>query len=294
MDGFLIIDKPSGMTSQTVCTKIKYAYKLNKVGHNGTLDPETTGVMVVALNRATKMLNYLTNEDKAYVTTIVFGYDSDTLDVFGTIKENIDMPVNMTDVNNALEIIKTWETQIPPMVSAIKVNGKKLMAYERTKEEVLVKERPAKILDLKVLSDLRLVDNHYEIDLLLYVTKGFYVRSFARDLGKLCGGIAIMKKLRRISAGNFKETEAMPLANVLDKLPIPLAIDQVFTYPKIEANSRILTFIKNGVTIYPHNLTKDCNYVDYAKLTRFYFTYEGKNIAIYEKQNDIFRPIFIF
>lgn len=294
MEGFFIVDKPAGLTSQNVCTKIKKTYNLNKVGHNGTLDPQTTGVMVVACNRATKMLQYLVNDDKEYLTTIIFGLSTNTLDIYGSTLATSPVIVDMPSITEALKSLKNKTTQVPPLVSAIKVNGKKLYEYERKNLEVEINERKVTIHDIKVIRPLYMEDGQQRIDLLLDVSKGFYVRSFARDLGELLGTYAVMGKLRRTRAGKFCINDAIPLANIIEETKTPLAIDEVFSYPKIEINNRILNFVKNGVTLYKHNLEKDCKIKDVSSLSRFILVKDQKNIAIYEKKDEIYRPIFIF
>ena len=163
-DYFIILDKPPHMTSQTVVNKIKRKEKLNKVGHNGTLDPETTGVMLVACNRATRLLQYLENEDKTYITTILFGINTDTLDVFGNTLDEVSMDINEDMVNDAINKMLLIEEQIPPIVSAVKVNGRKLMDYHRKNIDVEIKPRKTRIFEINKLSKLRFIDNHYEID----------------------------------------------------------------------------------------------------------------------------------
>lgn len=294
MDGFYIVDKPAGITCQTVCNKIKHNYKFNKVGHNGTLDPETTGVMVVACNRATKMLQYLINDSKTYLTTIVFGYLTNTLDAYGEkIAEN-RVEIEAKQVDLALKTLLTRKEQIPPMVSAIKINGRKLYDYERKNIEVELSPRPVEIYDIKIVKPLYNDGNFQKIDLILDVSKGFYVRSFARDLGELVGTYAVMGKLERLRAGRFEKKDAIPLSTILEKNITPIAIEDVFNYPKININERILRFVENGVTLYNHNLLNDCKYRDVEKLDRFILIYLGKNIAIYERKGEIYRPIFIY
>lgn len=293
-DYFIILDKPPHMTSQTVVNKIKRKEKLNKVGHNGTLDPETTGVMLVACNRATRLLQYLENEDKTYITTILFGINTDTLDVFGNTLDEISMDINEDMVNDAINKMLLIEEQIPPIVSAVKVNGRKLMDYHRKNIDIEIKPRKTRIFEINKLSNLRFIDDHYEVDLELKVAKGFYIRSFARDLGELLGGYGIVKALRRTKAGEFDITNAVTLDDVLNDNYKRYEIDDIFTYPVININDRILKFVQNGVTLYDFNLIKDCNYKDLNNLDRFYLDYNNKHIAIYHKVDKDYRPIFIF
>ena len=137
MDGFIIVNKPKDMTSHAVCNKIRSIMHTKKVGHSGTLDPLATGVLVVAVGKATKLINYLENQDKTYVAEALFGLQTDSYDILGNVlntKDNI-IPTN-NEIDEQLKVLKESKTQIPPIYSAIKVNGKKLYDYARNGEEV--------------------------------------------------------------------------------------------------------------------------------------------------------------
>ena len=211
MDGFLIVNKPKGITSQTVCNKIKHKFNTSKVGHSGTLDPNATGVMVVAIGRATKTLKLIEADSMAYIARIRFGILTVTLDICGNVVEKIDMKPNLDDIKKALVILKEKKEQIPPLTSAIKVNGKKLYEYQRQGIDVELKPRSVLLNDYKILSDLELVDGFYEVSILVDVTKGYYVRSFARDLGELLGGYAILSDLNRVRSGKYNIDESTTL-----------------------------------------------------------------------------------
>ena len=134
MNGFLLIDKEKGYTSFDVCNKLKHKFKLKKVGHNGTLDPNATGLMIVAVNSATKQLNNLNCTDKQYIATILFGKESNTLDSEGEIlKDDKNIEINENDIDNVLNILKDQEQQIPPMFSAKLVNG--IRAYDLARKD---------------------------------------------------------------------------------------------------------------------------------------------------------------
>lgn len=284
MDGFILVDKPKGMTSLAVCNKIKYMLGLNKCGHSGTLDPNTTGILVVACNRATKLLKLINEHDKEYIATISFGYDSDTLDVDGNITNDINMSFTMEELKAKIAELVKLEEQIPPMTSAIKINGKKLYEYQRKGIEVEVKPRKTKIYDYKILSDLRCVDGHLEFDILLSVAKGFYVRSFARDLGKMLGGCAILKELRRTKAGEFNVNDAKKLdgLTINDLAPI----FDIFKMPSLEVNDYIKGLVLNGVVLDERQIEID---------EPFYVTNKCDIIAIYEVvEPKKYKPIIIF
>ena len=284
MDGFFIVDKPKGMTSQTVCNKIKYKFNLNKVGHSGTLDPNTTGVLVVAVNKATKLLKLINEHDKEYIATIIFGYETDTLDMDGKIIKEIDMKVNLDDIKKCVNELSKKTKQIPPLTSAIKVNGKKLYEYQRKGIDIEVKERNIKIYSSEILSDLRYIDNHYEIDIKLNVSKGFYVRSYARDLGIMLNGNAVLKELRRTKAGEFCVENSVSLDELREEDCI--SIFKQFDFPKVEVNDYLKNLVLNGVTLDERQTT--INQV-------FYVTNKCDIIAIYEPVDEKkYKPVLIF
>lgn len=271
MDGFLFVNKPKGMTSLSVCNYIKRKLNLNKCGHNGTLDPNTTGVLVIACNRATKLLKLINEHDKEYEATISFGYDSKTLDFDGEITNEIDMSFTKNELNEALIKLCKSEEQIPPMTSAIKINGKKLYEYQRKGIELELQPRNVKIYDYSVLSDLRCENNHLEIDIRLNVSKGFYVRSFARDLGKALNGCAILKELKRTKAGEYTINQCKNLEDItLDDI---IPIDKFFEFKRVEVNDYIASLVKNGVVLDERQ----------AKLNEVFFVTNNCDIiAVYE------------
>ena len=205
MNGFLLIDKEKGYTSFDVCNKLKHKFKLKKVGHNGTLDPNATGLMIVAVNSATKQLNNLNCVDKQYIATILFGKESNTLDSEGEIlKDNKDIKITENDIDNVLNILKDQEQQIPPMFSAIKVNGKKLCDLARKNITLDLQSRSIKIFDLQRLTGIYLSeDNYKKVDILMTVSKGFYVRSFVRDMCNLLKLPGLLQDLRRTKNGDY-------------------------------------------------------------------------------------------
>ncbi len=271
MDGFIILDKPKGITSQTALNKIKRALNVSKIGHNGTLDPNATGVMVVAIGKATKLIKYLDKHDKTYLATIVFGLDSDTLDNCGNITNDLEMKPKMDDIINALEELKNEHEQIPPMTSAIKINGMKLYEYQRKNIEVEIEKRSVELYDYEIKSDLRYVNNHYEIDILLHVSKGFYIRSLARDLGLKLNGCAILKELRRTKSGEFSIEEAIKIEDVEENKVI--SIFDMYKLPTIEVNDYLEKLVLNGVMLDERQAKLD---------SLFYVKSKNGIIAMYE------------
>lgn len=280
MNGFILIDKPKGITSFTVCNKIRKILNLDKTGHNGTLDPNATGLMVVACNKATKLMRLINEHDKEYIATIIFGKTSDTLDVDGNVTDGILKDFNVEDLIDKINILKNVEEQIPPMTSAIKINGKKLYEYQKKGIEIELEKRKIKINDIELLE---YNEDLHECKIRLNVSKGFYVRSFARDLGKLLNSDAIISDLRRTKIDNLdvKDAKSIDDLNIDDIIPI----DKYFNFPKIEVNDYIAKLIKNGVTLDERQTNID---------GIFFVTNKCDIIAIYEKiENNKYKPILI-
>lgn len=284
MDGFFIIDKPKGITSQGAVLKIKKQFQLKKCGHTGTLDPDATGVLVVACGEATKLIRLLDEKDKEYEATIVFGLDSNTLDWYGTITKEEEMHFTLSELDTALEKLCLQTLQIPPMVSAIKVAGKKLYEYERENKKVALEPRKVQIKRLERLSDLRKVNNHLEVNVRILCSRGFYVRSFARDLGQVLGGCAILKDLRRLKSGRFYIENAIKLEDL--KKEHLYSIDKIFNFPQLEVNDFVARLVRNGVMLDERQIKTN---------EPFYITHNGAIISIYEVVGENqYKPVVIF
>jgi len=284
MDGFLVVDKEKSMTSQTVCLKLKHKLNAKKCGHNGTLDPSATGVMVVAVNQATKLLKFIHEHDKEYIVTILFGLSTTTLDLDGETIDRMDMKPTVDEINSAILELKKRTTQKPPLTSAVKVDGMKLYEYQRKGIDVDIPEREVTLEDYEILSDLRYVDGYYEIDIKLSVSKGYFIRSFARDLGLLLNGLAIVKELRRIRSGDYVIEDAHKISEIEDKNIIP--IFDFFKFPKVYIKDYLIPLVKNGITLDDRqtNLHEP-----------FYVDSKDGILAIYEEVgSNKYKPVLIF
>ena len=280
MDGFILVDKEKGVTSFNVCNKIKYNLGLNKTGHSGTLDPNATGLMIVATNRATKLLKLLNYDTKEYITEIIFGFDSISYDIDSTITNEIDMNFTLEDLKEKMYILRNKKTQLPPKISAIKLNGKKLMNYT---EDIEIKERDVYIIDDELLS-LKKEDKHFIATIRLKVSKGFYIRSYAHDLGILLGGCAIVKELRRTKIENLIIENAKTINNINENDIIP--IDKFFNFKTLEVDEYRAHLAKNGVTFDKRQTTMHGT---------FFVKCKEQTIAIYEEtEENIYKPLLIF
>lgn len=275
MDGFIIVNKPKDMTSHDVCNILRGVLKTKKVGHSGTLDPLATGVLVVGVGKATKLLNYLENHDKTYVAEALFGLQTDSYDILGNIL-NTDSNSNPTDsqIDEKLLILKEKKTQIPPIYSAIKVNGKKLYDYAKNGEEVEILPRNINIHSLIRVSNI--MDRRVKIE--VKADKGFYVRSLINDLGLLLDTYAVMSDLTRTQAGNYDITMSQTIEEIRNFGPKIYSIEDTFSYLKsIEVNDYIAKLVRNGVILDDRQFSDNEMFKIYNN---------GKLIAIYEPFDD--------
>lgn len=208
-DGFYLVDKPRDWTSFDVCARMRKIFNTRKIGHTGTLDPFATGLLIVAVGKCTRLIPFLEKAKKTYKTTILLGKTSPTLDSESEITNIVfdgEVPtkelIEQVIKKNFLGKIK----QVPPQFSALKINGKKCCDMARRGEKVEIKSRPAEVFQAEVLEY-----NYPEITMKLEVAAGFYVRAFARDLGKILVGGGICLELRRTSIETLSVEDALPL-----------------------------------------------------------------------------------
>lgn len=242
-DGLLIVDKPAGMTSHDVVDRVRKSLKTRKVGHAGTLDPDATGVLALGIGKGTKLLQFVTGAEKTYEGEVVFGVETSTLDAAGEVTAEHEMSVTAEQVAKATEALTGDIMQIPPMVSALKVNGKRL--HELAREGIEIERDP------------RPVTVHYyntepTEDPLVYkasvsVSSGTYVRTLAADLGTALGGGAHLRALRRLSVGRFTIDEATSLEE-LNLLPVE---DMLRHMPRVEVDEAVAMQVKNGRSLGP-------------------------------------------
>lgn len=207
MDGILAVWKPEGWTSHDVVAKLRRLLGMKRIGHAGTLDPMVTGVLPVCLGRATRVVEYVQERPKAYEAVLKLGIATDTEDLTGTILESVSVPpMSESDIAAALQSFRGTISQVPPMFSAVKVNGKRLYELAREGKTVERKAREATIYDIRLLrADLN--REQPEIEFAVQCSKGTYIRTLCVDIGKALGVPATMAGLTRtISAGITKES----------------------------------------------------------------------------------------
>jgi tRNA pseudouridine55 synthase len=212
LDGLVVVDKPAGCTSHDVVAQLRRIYSIRRVGHAGTLDPDATGVLLVGVGRVTRLLRFLAEAGKAYRGEVVFGVATDTYDASGAVTERREMPVGRAEVESAAKHFVGEIDQVPPMVSAIKVGGRRLYELHRQGEVV---ERPSRRVRVDRLEVEAFEDGPFpRATIHVECGSGTYIRSLAADLGTQLGGPAHLGSLRRLSVGPFTLAEARPLEAV--------------------------------------------------------------------------------
>ncbi len=248
MNGFLLVNKEKGYSSNEVVQKIKKKFSLNKVGHLGTLDPDAEGLLIIAINRATKFSNYFLNSDKSYYVEIKLGKSTTTDDVSGEIIEKFEVKCSEDEVKRQINNFLGKSFQKPPFFSALKYKGKPLYKYARKGE--FINKEPREI-EIKEIKNISYKDKICSFQILC--SKGTYIRSLARDLGENLGCGGHMFYLRRLSQHRFNVLDA----HILDELTLEkiIKIDDFFKdYEKLSLNEENLKIFLNGGRIF---LNKD-------------------------------------
>ncbi len=213
ISGWLIINKPTGITSNAVVNKVRWAMEAKKAGHAGTLDPEATGVLAVALGEATKTVPYITDAQKAYRFTVRLGQATNTDDTEGEIIASSDKRPTDAEIRAALPQFTGDIMQVPPQFSAVKIDGQRAYKLARAGEDIEIKARPLWVEELEMVE--RPDADHVVLEMIC--GKGGYVRSIARDLGEVLGCHAHVKTLHRVWSGPFEAEDGISIETV-DKL----------------------------------------------------------------------------
>lgn len=246
MNGIIIVNKPQGFTSQDVVSKIKKILNEKKAGHTGTLDPLATGVLPVLLGNSTKLSKYLIEHDKTYVAKIHLGQKTETGDNEGKVIEEKGVPeLSVSKVEDILKGFLGKQKQLPPMYSAIKVNGKKLYEYARNGETADIPERDIEVYSISLIS---FVNNEIEFE--AKVSKGTYIRTLCEDIAKDLGTVGFMVKLQRTVVDRFKIEDSYTFEQI-EKGEYKLwTMEEIFKdLPKLNLNSRKKELFLNGVML---------------------------------------------
>lgn len=251
MDGIIIINKPKGCTSHDIVYKVKKITN-SKVGHTGTLDPMATGVLPLLIGKGTLCSKYLINHDKIYQAKIQLGQKTDTADAEGEVVE--EQEVGDLNQKNAKQILNTFlgkQEQVPPMYSAIKVNGKKLYEYARKGQTVEIQPRQIEIYDIKLME---LDKGNNQLQFQVSCSKGTYIRSLCEDIAKRLGTVGYMCELNRVQVGDFNINNSVTVEELQEDENFInshiISLEKLFEDNKmLQLNSKKLQLFLNGVQL---------------------------------------------
>ena len=245
MNGIVIVDKPEGWTSQDVTAKLRGVFQTRRIGHGGTLDPMATGVLPVFVGRGTRGVEFFEHAEKTYETVLRLGLTTDTEDITGTVLEEKDGFVTGDMLEEVLQKFRGEILQIPPMYSALKINGQKLCDLARKGKEVERKPRPITIHELTLLGM-----EAEGIRLRVRCSKGTYIRTLCKDIGEALGCGGCMASLRRVSAGSYTIEEAVPLQTLIEAENPEMylrGVDTMFTeHPAVTLTEKQELRCRNG------------------------------------------------
>ncbi len=246
MFGFININKPKGITSHDVIYRLRKATKIKQIGHAGTLDPLAQGVLPVAVGKATRLIEYLSDE-KGYCVTFEFGKISDTYDTEGTIEKFSDILVTRENLENILCEFVGNITQIPPAYSAVHYNGKRL--YELAREGLIPEDIPKRIVTVEKVEILSFDEISQKCVMDINCSKGTYIRSIVHDIGQRLGSGAVMTDLVRTKSSNFKINSAVELEKLQTSLDVGSVLInplEVLSFNKIQLSDDEFSKVKNG------------------------------------------------
>lgn len=284
VDGLVVVDKPAGWTSHDIVAKLRGVYRQRRIGHAGTLDPDATGVLLVGLGRATRLLRFLQEAGKAYDGVVAFGIATDTLDAAGTVLEREAMPVTRAEVEAVVPRFVGDILQVPPMVSALKVGGRRLHELAREGIEVERAPRPVHIGSLEV-TDFE-PGPFPTASISVACSSGTYIRTLAADLGAALGGPAHLASLRRTRVGSFTLAESHPLEAV-EAAPLDCTVglaEMVRDLDPIAVDAATASGVLHGAVFPPTALGVGEGSGPFAVLA------EGELLAVYERKGAGLKP----
>lgn len=285
INGVIVLDKPKGKTSHDMVNVCRRLFSMKRVGHTGTLDPNATGVLPICLGNATKAADYIASGKKRYIAQIIFGKATDSQDCTGSVTEISDKKITADMLEDAASHFTGQITQVPPMYSAVKVNGKKLYEYARKGESVERKEREISVYSADIVSfDFEAQTAMIDVQ----CSKGTYIRTLCDDIGRYAGTFAHMGDLRRIGSGIFKEEdchtaeeiEKAVLSGTADSLIIKT--ENIFEdYGKIYLNADETFKAVNGAAIEKEGIPEGKKYR--------VFDFDGNFICVSQCENGVLK-----
>lgn len=272
MDGIIVVNKISNITSRDVVNKVCKILNTKKVGHTGTLDPLATGVLVICVNKGTKLVEYLTDHDKDYIATVKLGILTDTLDITGNIIKKEKCKVDKNKLINTINSFNKTYMQEVPKYSAVKINGKKLYEYARSNEVINLPKREVTISNMEILE---ITDDSFTFK--CTVSKGTYIRSLIKDICDEAGIIGVMSALNRTRVGKYAINEAIDIDDISSENIIPI-IDVLDNILNIELNDELSHIVLNGQK---YQFDSEYEYI--------LFTKNGKAEALYKRSDNTYR-----
>ena len=287
MDGIVLINKEKNCTSRDVVNQVSKILKTKKIGHTGTLDPIATGVLVLCIGKATKLVEVITSYDKEYEAEVILGIKTDTKDITGKILKEEKAIISKENIEECLKKMIGTYNQTVPIYSAVKINGKKLYEYARNNEEIELPKRKVTIKELKLISDITYEKEKTKFKIKCHVSKGTYIRSLIEDIATNLNTIGTMENLKRTKQGNFQIANANTIKDIENNKFKIYPIEEILEkFDKIEMTNDLYFKIKNGSIIknnYNHDIVA--------------FTKNNKVIAIYKeysKDKTLLKPWKMF
>ena len=282
--GFVNIIKPTGMTSSDVVLRVKKILKTKKVGHLGTLDPAASGVLPVAVGKATKYFDYFLNKDKTYVAVVKFGIETDSLDSFGNITNKNNKTIQEEDVLKVLPNFIGKILQVPPKYSAIKINGKRACDLARENIDFEIKPKEITIHSIKLLG--KQAENVFKFE--VHCSAGTYIRTLFSDIAYAMGTISTTPVIIRTKSGRFNLNNALSLEEFEETQKV-LSITEVFSdIEVVEVDEKSAKKLINGVKVAKNEANLPQN-TDFNK--EVLFAFENNLIGMYRLVDDKFQPV---
>lgn len=295
LNGIINIYKEKGFTSHDVVAKMRGICRQKKIGHTGTLDPDATGVLPVCLGSGTKLCDMLADKDKEYVAELLLGVETDTQDVSGQVLKRQEVAVNEDQVREAIMSFQGEYMQIPPMYSALKVNGKKLYELARAGKEVERQARPVFIHEIEIL-ELQLPVIKFRVA----CSKGTYIRTLCADIGEKLGCGGTMQSLMRTKVGSFSLEKAVTLSQLeairdeagLESILYP--VESAFEgCPALRIKPEFRKLLDNGNAFYPNQTLEKITYSE-GEWVRVYGDALFYGVYAYDKVNRRYKPVKMF
>lgn len=287
MNGILLVNKEKNYTSRDIVNIVSKKLKTRKVGHTGTLDPLATGVLVLCIGNATKLVEILTSTEKEYEAEIILGIKTDTLDITGNILKEENTFKTKEEIESVLQKMTKKYEQTVPIYSAVKINGKKLYEYARNNEEIELPKRMVEIKKLELINDIKYIEGKTIFKIRTLVSKGTYIRSLIEDIASNLNTIGTMKNLNRTKQGIFDLKECYTLDEIGNDKYKLIEVDEVLKdFYTITVDLDLEKKIKNGCIL---NNIYNKDYIVFKKDNKVIAIY-----TIYDKDKTKIKPYKMF